>query len=87
MCKCISSHNGLVGLHRHIHQLGHESAGVVDFWGYNFRVNEDGLMAFDRHHHLFQGGISCAFPNSVDGHLYLSCALLDPSYGVGRSHA
>ena len=87
VCKRISTHNGLIGLHRHVHQLRHQPARAIDQWGHDVGVHRNGLVAFDGHHHFLQGGIAGALANAVDGYFYLPCSLLHAGHGIGRSHA
>ena len=44
-------------------------------------------MAAQRHHHLFERGVACAFADAVDCHLGLPRTVEDAAQGVGRSHA
>ena len=44
-------------------------------------------MTSDSHYHFFEGGVPCAFSQSVDRHFHLACSVLYCSDRIGGRHA
>ena len=83
----VAAHDGLVGLYGHVHQARHQVRGFGDQACVDAGVDGDLLVAAQRHHHLFERGVACAFADAVDRHLGLPRTVEDAAQGVGRSHA
>ena len=87
MGKGVSAHNGLVRLHRHVHQrTDHATCGMylarIDI-GLNIQV----VVAFQNHSHFFFTGVAGAFADTVDGNFHLPCAVEHTLKRASRRHA
>ena len=87
MRKGVLSHDGLVGLHRHVHQAGHGTAQRVDLPVVYVSVNPQVLVAFQDHHHLFKGSVTGPLAYSVYGNLNLTRSSHYSGHSVGRRHS
>ena len=84
--KGVASHDGLVGLYRHIHQIRYEAARAVNLLGVDVGFDLQVVVALANHGDLLERGVSGPFADAVDGHLGLPGSVLDAGHGVGRSH-
>ncbi len=87
MRKGISSNYSLIGLYRHIHQFGNDTASFVDFFSVNLGYYGDFAVAFDGHDDFLKGGVSGTLSDTVDGNLHLSGAIQDSSQRIGCSQS
>ena len=85
--KSISSHNGFVGLNRHIHKAGNHAAYRINFLRIDLSFNLHTFVAFQYHGHFFERGVSGAFANAVDGYFHLAGSVHHSGNGIGSSHA
>src|SRR5574344_969184 len=77
MSKCITAHNGLVGLYWHIHQTGYHPTGRINLCGVDVRIDAQIFMTFQNHGYLLQGCITGTFADTVDRNLYLTGSVED----------
>ena len=87
MGEGVAAHDGLVGLHGHVHQARHQMRSLGDQLRVDIRVDMDILVAAQGHHHLFERGVAGALADAVDRHLGLPGAVQDAAQRIGRSHA
>ena len=87
MGEGVAAHDGLVGLHGHVHQARHQVRGLGDQARIDVRVDGHVLVAAERHHHLFERGVAGPFADAVDRDLGLPGAVQDAAQRIGRSHA
>ena len=87
MGEGVAAHDGLVGLHGHVHQARHQVRGLGDQARIDVRVDGHVLVAAERHHHLVERGVAGPFADAVDRDLGLPCAVQDAAQRIGRSHA
>ena len=87
MGKSIATYNSLVGLHRHVHQAGHHTAGRINLLCIDVGLYFYILVTFDNHRHFLKRSIPGTFTNTVDGHLHLASTIQHASHCIGSSHA
>ena len=87
VCEGILAHDGLVGLHRHVHQRADHTAGGVNLLRIDVCLDTQVRMRLEYHCNLFERGVSCPLADAVDGHLHLARSVEHTSHGIGRSHA
>ena len=87
MGKGVTSYDGLVGLHRHVHQRRHHAARGIDLHRVDVGIDTYALVAFQDHGNLLQRRIACPLADTVDGHLHLSGTVQHAFQRVRRSHA
>ena len=86
MGKGIPSHNGLIGLHRHIHQAGNHAARRINLLCVDISFNADAFVTFKNHGHLFQRSVAGPFANAVDGHFHLTRTVQYTGHGICCGH-
>ena len=89
MGKGIGTHHGFVGLHHKTGGLAHHAAGRQDVLRLDAQGQAEIVFAgFHRHDNFFQGTVTGAFPQAVDGAFHLPrTANLHTSQRVGDRHA
>ena len=85
--KGVTAHDGLVGLHRHVHQRADHATRGVYLRGVDVGVYAQCLVALQYHGNLLERGIAGPLANAVDGNLHLAGTGHDAVEGVGSSHA
>ena len=85
--KGISSHNCLVRLHRHVHQVGNHTAQRINLRRIDICLKINVIMRLYYHRYLFEGGVSRPFADSVDGNFALACSVDESGHRVGRRHS
>ena len=84
----VGPHDGLVGLHHHPRQVGHQAAHLVELSGVHVGAQAEEVVAGpDAHHHLFQRGVARPLADAVDGALHLAGAGVDGGHAVGYRQA
>jgi hypothetical protein len=82
--KCISAHDGFVGLNRDASVVRNHAADTGDLGGINAGFQGiDRAPGMQRHYYLFQRGIASPFPDAVDGNFRLASPSLDSCQGIG----
>lgn len=72
VCECISSYDGLVGLHGDARVGGDHLGGAHDLAGVDVTVDgEVGGPRPERHHYLLEGGVARTLAQRVERHLHL----------------
>ena len=87
MGKSIATYNSLVGLHRHVHQAGHHTAGWINLLCIDVGLDFYVLVTFDNHRHFLKRSIAGTFTNTIDGYLHLAGTIQYASHCIGSSHA
>ena len=87
MGKGIAPDDGLVGLHRHVHQARHHATDREYLCCVDVGLDIEIGMGLQSHHHFLQTGVTSTLTNTIDGHLHLSGTIQHTSHGVGSSHA
>ncbi len=83
MGKSIGTDNGTVGLDQYTGDHGYQAGGGIDTCGINTRcLGKEIGTGVQGHDHLFHGGVSGPFSNTVDGNLHLACPVFNGSQGV-----
>src|SRR5699024_5773060 len=72
MGKSIATYNSLVGLHRHVHQARHHTAGWINLLCIDVGLDFYVLVTFDNHRHFLKRSIAGTFTNTIDGYLHLA---------------
>ena len=86
MGEGVLAHDGLVRLHRHVHQGRHEPARGIDALGVDVRLKRNPVMGLQNHRNLLQGGVPRPFADAVDRDLALAGAVQQAGHRVGRRH-
>src|SRR5258708_20466272 len=89
MSKGVCPYHRLVRLYGDACYFTHKLAGCQELACVDARVDiaEEIRTRAQGHHHFFHGGIACALPHTVDGHLYLPPSRFDGGQSVGGCHA
>ena len=87
MGEGITSHDGLVGLYRHVHQAGHQTARRIYLLRIDIGIDADSFMAFKNHGHFFERGIPRTLTDTVNGDFRLAGTVHDSRNRIGSSHA
>ena len=83
----VLAHDGLVRLHRHVHQGRHEPARGIDALGVDVRLQRNPVMGLQDHGDLLQGGVPRPFADAVDRDLALAGAVQQAGHRIGRRHS
>ena len=84
--KGITPHDGLIGLHGHIHQRGHHTTRGIDLRGIDIRLDTQRLVALQDHRDLLERRVAGALANAVDGDFHLTGTSHHTIERVGRRH-
>ena len=87
MGKGIATHYGLVGLHRHIHQVGNHTAHRINPSGIDIGLQVYVVVGLDDHRYFLKGGVAGPLAHSVDGHLTLARSVQESGHSVGGCHS
>ena len=86
VCEGVTTHDRLIGLHRHVHQARYHTARAVNLCRVDVGDDLTLLMALEDHGDLLQRGVTGTLADTVDGHLHLAGTIQDTLYGVSGSH-
>ena len=87
MGESVAPHDGLVGLHGHVHQARHQARCGANLRRVDVGVDAHALVAFEYHGYLFERRVAGALTDAVDRHLHLPRPVEHTLQGVGRGHA
>ena len=75
MSEGITSYDGLVGLHGHIHQSAYHTRSRYNLGSIDIGINVDTLVTLQDHSYFLQGSVAGTLADTVDCHLHLSCTI------------
>ena len=87
MGKGVSAHNGLVRLHRHVHQRTDHATCSMYLARIDIGLDVQVVVAFQNHSHFFFARIAGAFAYAVDGNFHLPCTIEHTFERARRRHA
>ena len=84
--KGITTHDGLVGLNRHVHEARHHAAGRINLRSVDVGLDAEVGMSLENHGNLLERCITCTLTDAIDGYFNLTCPCQHTCNSVGGCH-
>ena len=83
MGKGVATNNGLIGLHRHIHQTRNHTACRTNLGGVDVGVDANIVVTLQNHGYLLKRCVACTLANAIDGNFHLTRSVDNATKGIG----